>query len=90
MESRKAQSRHKERSVPPVPSAGWRRHAQCWNGWSGSRRSSAAAPTAPELLDELRELVREAEAWARIEGDERAAEAVERCGDALSARILPV
>ena len=43
----------------------------------------------PELLDELRALVREAEAWARVEGDERAAEAVERCGEALSARILP-
>jgi hypothetical protein len=44
---------------------------------------------APELLDELRALVREAEAWARVEGDERAAEAVERCGEALSTRILP-
>jgi hypothetical protein len=44
---------------------------------------------APELLDELRALVREAEAWARVEGDERAAEAVDRCAEALSARILP-
>jgi hypothetical protein len=44
---------------------------------------------APELLDELRALVREAEAWARLEGDDRAAAAVERCGEALSARILP-
>jgi hypothetical protein len=44
---------------------------------------------APELLDELRALVRDAEVWARVEGDERAAEAVERCGEALSARILP-
>lgn len=43
----------------------------------------------PELLAELRALVREAEAWARLEGDERAAAAVERCGDALGARILP-
>ena len=43
----------------------------------------------PELLDELRALVREAEEWARLEGDERAAAAVERCGDSLSARILP-
>jgi hypothetical protein len=48
-----------------------------------------AGAAAPELLDELRELVREAEAWARLEGDERAAEAVERCGEVLSARILP-
>ena len=30
------------------------------------------------LLAELRELVREAEAWARAEGDERAQHAVER------------
>jgi hypothetical protein len=44
---------------------------------------------APELLGELRALVREAEAWARREGDERAAAAVELCGDALSAWILP-
>ena len=43
---------------------------------------------APELLDELRSLVREAEAWARLEGDARAAEAVERCADALGASIL--
>ena len=32
----------------------------------------------PELLDELRRLVRDAEAWARAEGDERAAGAVEK------------
>jgi hypothetical protein len=38
---------------------------------------------AGELLDELRGLVRDAEAWARVEGDARAAAAVERCGDAL-------
>jgi hypothetical protein len=31
----------------------------------------------PELLDELRQLVRDAEAWARAEGDARAAAAVE-------------
>jgi hypothetical protein len=30
------------------------------------------------LLGELRELVREAEAWARLEGDERARSAVEK------------
>jgi hypothetical protein len=40
------------------------------------------APAAA-LLDELRELVRDAEAWARREGDERAAEAVGRCEGAL-------
>ena len=31
-----------------------------------------------ELLGELRALVREAEAWARLEGDARAASAVEK------------
>jgi hypothetical protein len=33
---------------------------------------------APLLLGELRELVREAEAWARLEGDVRARSAVEK------------
>ena len=32
----------------------------------------------PVVLDELRALVREAEAWARLEGDERARSAVVR------------
>jgi len=36
------------------------------------------------LLDELRGLVREAETWARLERDERAAAAVERCDEALA------
>jgi uncharacterized coiled-coil protein SlyX len=37
------------------------------------------------LLDELRELVREAEAWARVEPErERVAGAVERCRSALA------
>ena len=35
------------------------------------------------MLEELRGLVQEAEAWARIDGDERAREAVERCDAAL-------
>ena len=43
---------------------------------------------ACELLDELRALVREAEAWARSEGDERAAGAVERCRDALASTTM--
>jgi hypothetical protein len=39
------------------------------------------------LLDELRELVREAEAWVRVEPDpERASAAVERCRSALAVR----
>ena len=46
-----------------------------------------AAPR--ELLDELRSLLGEAEAWARVEGDERAAAVVERCDRALGATILP-
>ena len=46
----------------------------------------AAAP-AEELLAELRALVSEAEAWARAEGDERARTAVERCEEAMTARL---
>ena len=38
---------------------------------------------ADALLEELRGLVRDAEAWARLEGDARAAAAVERCESAL-------
>lgn len=47
-----------------------------------------AKPAA--LLAELRELVREAEAWARIERDERAELAVERCNEAMAAEIVPM
>jgi hypothetical protein len=36
------------------------------------------------LLEELRGLVHDAEAWARLERDERAAAAVERCDAALA------
>jgi hypothetical protein len=36
-----------------------------------------------ELLEELQGLVRDAEVWARLEGDDRAAAAVDRCGEAL-------
>ena len=39
------------------------------------------------LLEELRGLVQEAEAWARLEGDERAADSVGRCADALGAPV---
>jgi hypothetical protein len=43
------------------------------------------------LLAELRELVREAEAWVRAEGEpEQGVAAVERCKDALEQRILTV
>jgi len=43
------------------------------------------------LLAELRELVREAETWARVEHpSERAEAAVDRCKDAFEQRILPV
>jgi hypothetical protein len=36
------------------------------------------------LLEELRGLVQAAEAWAKLEGDERAQRAVERCDSALA------
>ena len=39
------------------------------------------------LLEELRGLVQEAEAWARKEGGERARAAVERCASALSTPV---
>jgi hypothetical protein len=47
-----------------------------------------AHPTT--LLAELRELVREAEAWSRIEADARAAQVVERCKEALTGDIVRV
>jgi hypothetical protein len=41
---------------------------------------------ARELLGELRELVREAEAWARVEGGpQRASGAIDRCRASLEA-----
>jgi hypothetical protein len=39
------------------------------------------------LLEELRGLVHDAEAWARVEGGERARDAVERCSSALSTPV---
>jgi len=36
------------------------------------------------LLEELRGLVQAAETWVKLEGDERASAAVERCDAALS------
>jgi hypothetical protein len=39
------------------------------------------------LLEELRGLVQEAEAWARLEGGEREQEAVERCASALGTTV---
>jgi hypothetical protein len=46
----------------------------------------SGAPPA-ELLDELRALVHEAEAWARRERDDDAAAAVERCRGALGGAV---
>lgn len=40
--------------------------------------------SAPLMLAEVRELLREAEVWARTEGDERALDSVERVQDALA------
>jgi hypothetical protein len=47
-----------------------------------------AGTAPPALLDELRELVREAEAWARVEGDERARTAVAACADSLTSEMI--
>ena len=40
------------------------------------------------LLEELRGLVQAAEAWARLEGDDRAQLAIERCDSALATHAL--
>jgi len=42
---------------------------------------------APELLEELRHLVREAEAWSALEGDARTDHAVDRCRTALGSGV---
>jgi hypothetical protein len=50
---------------------------------------AAGAPVG-ELLGELRELVGEAEAWARLEGGDRGANAVERLRSALARDMIAV
>ena len=47
---------------------------------------SGAGP--PELLAELRHLVREAEAWSALEGDARTELAVDRCRTALGSEAV--
>jgi hypothetical protein len=42
---------------------------------------------APELLEELRHLVREAEVWSALEGDVRTDLAVDRCRTALGSGV---
>lgn len=51
-----------------------------------SMRRAAASPA--ELLDELRRLLHDAEAWTAVEGDARSAEAVGRFRDALSREVM--
>lgn len=46
-----------------------------------------AGASPRELLGELRELVREAEAWTALEGDERAQQAVDRCRTSLEGSV---
>jgi hypothetical protein len=46
--------------------------------------------TAPALLAELRELVHEAEAWARLERDVRAVRAADRVEEAMANDIVKV
>lgn len=49
-----------------------------------------AAGAAPAVvLEELRALLGEAEAWSRLEGGERGAEAVERLRSALAHDMVP-
>jgi hypothetical protein len=42
------------------------------------------------LLEELRGLVQAAEAWVKLEGDERARTAIERCDAALAQPVAKV
>jgi hypothetical protein len=48
----------------------------------------AGAP-AKTILAELRGLLAEAEAWARLEGGERGAQAVDRLREALAGDMIP-
>jgi len=50
----------------------------------------AAGASPAQLLEELRELVAEAEAWARREGGDRATNAVERLRTALAREMIGV
>jgi hypothetical protein len=50
----------------------------------------AAGASPAQILSELRELVAEAEAWARREGGDRAANAVERLRTALARDMIAV
>jgi hypothetical protein len=46
-----------------------------------------AGAAAPELIEELRHLVRAAEAWSALEGDARTELAVDRCRSALGSGV---
>jgi hypothetical protein len=50
-------------------------------------RREAAGPT--ELLEELRCLLHDAEAWSRVEGDEASGIAVDRLRSALGREVAP-
>ena len=47
-----------------------------------------AGASPPALLGELRALVREAEAWARVDGDDRARAAVGACAESLASEMI--
>ena len=71
----------------------WRRPGACWPGSSGSRRSTGSDALPGDLLDELRALLAEAEAWARAERtvpEDDGSTPCERCRNALrdSSRTL--
>jgi hypothetical protein len=46
-----------------------------------------AGASGQEVLEELRQLVREAEAWSALEGDARTELAVDRCRRALGGSV---
>ena len=59
------ESRHRHVTVCPATVDAWTRRTRCCGACERIERLARAAPPAATLLDELRLLVREAEAWAR-------------------------
>jgi hypothetical protein len=53
-------------------------------------RLDVAGATPAALLEELRALLAEAEAWSRLEGGDRATRAVERLRGALTREMMAV
>ena len=79
-----ARSWHRHVTGSAATVGAWTKQNGCSSGSSGSRSSNEGDAPAGVLLDELRQLVAEAEAWARAEGDARARAAAAALGERLS------